>query len=101
MTIPSSTRMPITRIIPNKLMTLIVTPSIPAKMNMPANDTGMASATQNASRMFKNSANKITTNKKPTTPLFTSKSIRWLSTTELSRMMSRCRPVPTVSAWSL
>ena len=100
-TMPSSTKIPITRIIPNKLMTLMVTPSMPAKMNIPANDTGMASATQNANRMFKNNASRITTSRKPTTPLFTSKSIRWFRTTELSRMMSRVKPVPTSSAWVL
>ena len=88
-TIPSSTRIPITKIIPNRLMTLMVTPAMPAKMNMPAKDTGMAKATQKAKRMFKNNANKITTNKNPITPLFTSRSMRWFNTTELSLMMSR------------
>ena len=87
--------MPITRIIPNKLMTLMVTPSMPAKMNMPANDTGMASATQNAKRMFKNNANNMTTSKNPTTPLLTNSSMRWFRTTERSRMMSNFSPVPT------
>ena len=101
MTMPSSTKIPITRIIPNKLMTLIVTPAMPAKMNIPANDTGMAKATQNANRMFKNNASKITTSRKPNTPLLTSKSIRWFSTTELSRITSRCRPVPTSAACAL
>ena len=76
MTIPSSTRMPITRIIPNKLVTLMVTPSMSAKMNMPANDTGMASATQKARRMFKNKASKKTTSRKPITPLLTNSSMR-------------------------
>ena len=93
--------MPITRIIPNKLMTLMVTPSMPAKMNMPANDTGMASATQNARRMFKNNASKKTTSRNPTTPLLTSKSMRWFKMTDRSRMMSSFNPVPTRSASAL
>ena len=90
-----------TKIIPNKLITLIVTPAMPAKMNIPANDTGMASATQNAKRMLRNNASNKITSKNPTTPLLTSNSMRWLRTTELSLMMSSFRPVPTCSAWRL
>ena len=49
MTIPSSTRIPITRIIPNREITFMVTPAMSANINIPANETGIASATQNAS----------------------------------------------------
>ena len=52
------------------------------------NDTGIAKATQNAKRMLRNNAKNNTTRMNPMMPLFTNKSMRWLSTVLESRMTS-------------
>ena len=64
-TIPSSTKIPITIIIPNKDKTLIVTPNCAAKINIPKKDIGKPKATQNAKRKFKNNAKKKSTKSIP------------------------------------
>ena len=53
-TIPSSTKIPITIIIPNSDNTFMVTSKKPAKINIPKKEIGNPKATQNASLVFKN-----------------------------------------------
>ena len=60
-TIPSSTRIPITMIIPNRDNTLIVTPRFAAKMNIPKKEIGNPAATQNAILTFRKSERKSRT----------------------------------------
>ena len=71
-TIPSSTNIPITTIIPNKDIRLIVMSNSPAKINIPKNDIGNPNATQKASLMFKNKERNRRTSKIPKPP-FSSK----------------------------
>ena len=70
MTIPSSTKIPITMIIPNNESTLIVTPSEPAKINMPKNEIGIPKATQKASLGLRKSAKNSSTKTIPCPPFF-------------------------------
>ena len=67
-TIPSSTKIPITIIIPKSDNTLMVTLNCAAKINIPKKATGKPKATQIAKRKFKNNAKKKSTNRIPTTP---------------------------------
>ena len=93
MTMPSSTRMPTTMIRPNNEMTLMVMPNQRARANIPANETGIESATQNDSRQFRNSAKNKMTKKNPWIPCSVSRSMRCRSTTDPSRTTSSRSPL--------
>ncbi len=67
-TIPSSTKIPITIIIPKSDKTLMVTLNCEAKINIPKKAIGKPKATQIAKRTFRKSAKKKSTNKIPTIP---------------------------------
>ena len=75
-TIPSSTNIPITIIIPKSDKTFIVTSNCPAKINIPKNEIGKPKATQNAKRIFKNKDKNINTNNIPTIAFSVKRSVR-------------------------
>ena len=75
-TIPSSTKIPITIIIPNNDKTLIVIPSIGAKTNIPKKEIGSPAATQKASFGFKNNDRKNKTNNTPINPFSANNLVR-------------------------
>ena len=71
-TIPSSTKIPITTIIPKSDIRFIVISNSPAKISIPRNEIGNPKATQKASLMLRNRDKKIRTNNIPKPP-FSSK----------------------------
>ena len=64
----SSTRIPITMIIPNNDKTLIVTPNFPARINIPKKEMGNPKATQKAKEGRRNMDKNIITKMIPTPP---------------------------------
>ena len=73
MTIPSSTKIPITTIIPKSDIRFIVMSNSPANISIPKNEIGILNATQNANLIFKNNERKISTRKIPIPPFSKSK----------------------------
>ena len=81
-TIPSSTKIPITTIIPKRDIKLIVISNSPAKMNIPKNEIGILKATQKANLIFKNRDRKINTRKIPIPPFSSRRFVLCLSEIE-------------------
>ena len=75
-----------TRIMPKSESTLMVMPSALARMNMPANEIGIARATQKASRQCRNMASNTTTMIKPRMPFSDNRLMRCRRSTDPSRM---------------
>ena len=74
-TTPSSTRIPITRIRPNKDSILMFTPKKGATINIPAIEIGMLSATQKAILGFRNKPRNNRTSKIPLNPFSSNRSV--------------------------
>ena len=68
-TIPSSTRIPMTNIIPNSEIILMVIPAKLATINIPKKDAGIPQATHKERRTFKNKLRVISTSIRPINPL--------------------------------
>ena len=96
---PSSTRIPITMIIPKSEITLMVSPYQMARTNIPQSDIGILSATQNASRIRRNIPSSSRTSAAPKSPfswsrlmrslrLFVESSTRTSSTSDRPRLNS-------------
>ena len=81
-TIPSSTSIPITTIIPNNDIKLIVISNSPAKISIPKKDIGKPNATQNASLIFKNKERNIRTSKIPKPPFSSNRFVLCLKAIE-------------------
>ncbi len=74
-TIPSSTKIPITIIIPNKDNTLIVIPVCVTNINIPKKEIGNPAATQNARRVLRKRDKKSKTNSMPIPPFLRSNTV--------------------------
>ncbi len=72
---PSSTKIPTTKIIPKRVIILMVKPIIPAIINIPKNENGIPNATHKDNRKLKNNPNINKTNINPIKPLEVNKSI--------------------------
>ena len=70
---PSSTKIPMTTIIPNKDIKFIVISNSPANINIPKKEIGILKATQNANLILRKSDKKIKTKNIPIPPFSRSK----------------------------
>ena len=87
-TIPSSTKIPITMIIPKRESTLMVTLNMGAKTNIPKKAIGSPKATQNANLVFKKRDRNTKTRIIPTMAFSVSNWVRWVNVVERSSMTS-------------
>ncbi len=71
-------------IMANKESTLMVMPTLEAKMNIPRKATGKPKATQNANLVFKNNERKIKTNTIPIAAFSANSRVLWSNVTEAS-----------------
>ncbi len=89
-TIPSSTNIPITIIMPKRDSTFMVTSKYPAKTNIPKNATGSPKATQNANLVLRKRERKIKTRIIPMIAFSVNNCVRWTNVVERSETTSSC-----------